>query len=194
MGICQRASSLLRAVKNRFGLRSFIRKKLAVLYKTKITIGLVPCAVGGSSIEQWIADSTYRDITLYSNLIDKARKASAYGTIKGILWHQGETNASTGNYKNYKEKLELFFTKLRNYLGDSDLPVYAGQLGSFLDRKTNLFADSINNDLNKLSASFKNFYIINTSDLTPKPDSIHFNSRSQRIMGERFAKLVYKTH
>jgi len=165
-----------------------------VLYKTKITIGLVPCAVGGSSIEQWIADSTYRDITLYSNLIDKARKASAYGTIKGILWHQGETNASTGNYKNYKEKLEFFFTKLRNDLGDSDLPVYAGQLGSFLDRKTNLFADSINNDLNKLSASFKNFYIINTSDLTPKPDSIHFNSRSQRIMGERFAKLVYKTH
>jgi hypothetical protein len=168
-------------------------KKLAALYKEKITIGLVPCAVGGSSIEQWIGDSTYRDVTLYSNLINKARKAAAYGTIKGILWHQGEANANTGSYKNYKEKLELFFTKLRNDLGDSTLPIYAGQLGSFLDRKTNPFADSINNDLLKLSSSFKNFYVINLSDLTPNPDSIHFNSQSQRIMGERFAKLVYKT-
>jgi hypothetical protein len=168
-------------------------KKLAAMHKKKITIGLVPCAVGGSSIEQWIGDSTYRDVTLYSNLINKAKKAAAYGTIKGILWHQGETNASTGNYKNYKETLELFFTKLRNDLGDSALPVYTGQLGSFLDRKTNPFADSINNDLKKLSSSYKNFYVINTSDFTPKPDSIHFNSHSQRIMGERFAKLVYKT-
>ena len=168
-------------------------KKLAALYNKRITIGLVPCAVGGSSIEQWIGDSTYRGVTLYSNLINKARKAAAYGTIKGILWHQGETNASAGNYKNYKEKLEQFFTKLRNDLGDSHLAVYAGQLGSFLDRKTNPFADSVNNDLMKLSSSFKNFYVIDISDLTPKADSIHFNSRSQRIMGERFAQLVYKT-
>jgi hypothetical protein len=168
-------------------------KKLAAVYKKKITIGLVPCAVGGSSIEQWIGDSTYRDVTLYSNLINKAKKAAAYGTIKGVLWHQGETNASAGNYKNYKENLELFFTKLRNDLGDSALPVYTGHLGSFLNRRTNPFADSINNDLQKLSSSSKNFYVINTSDLTPKHDSIHFNSRSQRIMGERFAKLVYKT-
>jgi hypothetical protein len=168
-------------------------KKLAALYKKKITIGLVPCAVGGSSIEQWIADSTYRGVTLYSNLINKARKAAAYGTIKGVLWHQGETNAAAGNYKNYKEKLELFFTKLRNDLGNSHLPIYAGQLAPFLDRKTNPYADSINNDLQSLSSSFENFYVINTDDLSPKSDSVHFNSRSQRIMGERFARLVYKT-
>ena len=168
-------------------------KKLAALYNKKITIGLVPCAVGGSSVEQWIDNSTYRGVTLYSNLTNKARIAATHGPIKGILWHQGETNASPGNYKNYKEKLEQFFTKLRKDLGDSDLPVYAGQLGSFLDRKTNPFADSVNNDLLKLSSSFKNFYVIDVSDLTPNPDSIHFNSQSQRIMGERFAKLVYKT-
>jgi len=168
-------------------------KKLAGLYKNKITIGLVPCAVGGSSIEQWIANSTYRGVTLYSNLINKARKAAAYGTIKGVLWHQGETNAATGNYENYKEKLEQFFTKLRNDLGNPHLPIYAGQLAPFLDRKTNPYADSVNNDLQRLSSAFENFYVINTDDLKPKSDSVHFNSQSQRIMGERFARLVYKT-
>jgi hypothetical protein len=168
-------------------------KKLAALYKKKITIGLVPCAVGGTSIEQWIGDSTYRGVTLYSNLINKTRKAASFGTIKGVLWHQGENNASFGNYKNYKEKLEKFFTKLRNDLGNPHLPIYAGQLAPFLDRKTNPYADSVNNDLQRLSSSFENFYVINTDDLKPKSDSVHFNSQSQRMMGERFARLVYKT-
>lgn len=116
-----------------------------------------------------------------------------FGTIKGLLWHQGETNANAANYKNYQKKLETFFTKLRNDLGDPELPVYAGQLALFLSRKTNPFADSVNKDLKDLSNSMKKMYIINTTDLTPKSDTIHFDSRSQRIMGERFAKMVFKT-
>src|SRR4030095_10614678 len=63
-------------------------KKLATLYKNKITIGLVPCAVGGSSIEQWIADLTYRDVTLYSNLTNTTTKEAAFQKIKGVLWSQ----------------------------------------------------------------------------------------------------------
>jgi len=167
-------------------------KKLSKLYGNNVTIGLVPCAVGGSSIEQWLGDSTYRDVTLYSNLMNKAKAASQYGIIKGILWHQGETNASNAGYKNYKQKLEIFFSKLRNDLGYPELPVYAGELASFLSRTANPFADSVNKDLQALSEIMKNMYVINTADLTPKTDSIHFDTRSQRIMGERFAKMVYK--
>ena len=168
-------------------------KELASLYGKKITIGLVPCAVGGSSIEQWLGDSTYRHVTLYSNLLQKAIPAAKQGTIKAILWHQGETNASTANYKNYKEKLEQFFTKLRKDLGNPTLPVYTGQLAPFLSRATNPYADSINKDLQILSTTMKNMYVIKTTDLKPKSDSIHFDSRSQRIMGKRFASMVYKT-
>ena len=168
-------------------------KKLSGLYGKDITIGLVPCAVGGSSIEQWLGDSTYRDISLYSNLIKKAKLAAQYGIIKGILWHQGESNAGYASYKNFPQKLQSFFTKLRNDLGNPDLPVYAGELASFLNKRSNPFADSVNSDLQQLSVTMKNFYVIKTNDLTPKPDSIHFNSTSQRIMGERFALQVYKT-
>lgn len=168
-------------------------KKLVSLYGKKITIGLIPCAVGGSSVEQWLGDSTYRGVTLYSNLLTRVRKATAYGTIKGLLWHQGETNATTKNYKNYKEKLATLFTKLRNDLGNPGLPVYAGEVSSFLSRKNNPFADSVNNDLHTLTASLKDLYIIRTGDLTPNADSIHFDARSQRIMGERFAKKVYES-
>jgi hypothetical protein len=168
-------------------------KELASMYGKKITIGLIPCAIGGSSIEQWLGDSTYRNVTLYSNLLKKVRSAATHGTIKGVLWHQGETNANTANYKNYKEKLERFFTKLRNDLNEPGLPIYAGELALFLSRVTNPFADSVNKDLHTLSASMKNMFVINTTDLAPKSDSIHFDSRSQRIMGKKFAQMVYKT-
>ncbi len=166
-------------------------KKLSALYGKEITIGLVPCAIGGSSIEQWLGDSTYRDITLYSNLIKNARIAMQYGTIKGILWHQGESNSSGVTYKNFLQNLNSFFTKLRNDLGNTTLPIYAGELASFINKSTNKFVDSVNSDLYQLSRSDKNIYVIKTSDLTHRGDTLHFDSRSLRLMGERFAKKVY---
>jgi hypothetical protein len=72
------------------------------------------------------------------------------------------------------------------------LPVYAGQLGSYLNTVSNPNAQAVNNDLQQLSTSYKNFFIISTSDLTCKSDSIHFDSRSQREMGKRFATEVYQ--
>lgn len=168
-------------------------KQLAKLYGKDITIGLIPCAVGGSSIEQWLGDSTYRNVKLYSNLLKKANAAKPYGELKGMLWHQGESNASNRGYRNYRQNLETFFTRVRNDMGYPDLPVYAGQLASFLSRRENPMTDAINNDLTAMTTGFKNFYVVPTADLTPRTDSIHFDSKSQRTMGERLAKKAYES-
>src|SRR5437868_5585228 len=119
-------------------------KNLAALYGQNITIGLVPCAIGGSSIEQWLGDSTYRKVKLYSNFLKRIKAVSEYGIIKGLLWHQGESNSNTNSYKNYKEKLESFFIKIRSDLNNPELPVYAGEIPSFLNRQKNPFTDSVN--------------------------------------------------
>lgn len=168
-------------------------KKLSSLYGKNITIGLIPCAIGGSSIEQWLGDSTYHGVTLYSNLMNKVKAAAQYGIIKGIIWHQGESNSGRFSYRNYKQKLETLFTKIRTDVSVPDLPIYMGEISSFLKRTTNPNADSVNRDMHLLSSSMKNVYVIKTGDLTPKLDTIHFDSRSQRIMGERFARKVYET-
>ena len=166
-------------------------KALSKRLGKQITIGLVPCAVGGSTIEQWLADSTHRDVKLYSNFLQKAKVAIQAGTVKGILWHQGENNATAETYKNYKEHLEKFFTRVRNDLDDADLPIYAGEVASFLNPARYPLANAVNKDLHALSATFKNLIVIKTADLTPLKDSIHFNSTSQRVMGKRFAEKVY---
>lgn len=167
-------------------------KKLSTSYGKKITIGLIPCAIGGSSIEQWLYDSTYRGLTLYTNLVNKIKAAMPYGTIKGMIWHQGESNSGRFSYRSYKQKLESLFTKIRKDVGNDDMPIFMGEISSFLNRVTNPKADSVNRDMHLLASEKTNMFVIKTADLTPKADTIHFDSRSQRIMGERFAESVYK--
>ena len=166
-------------------------KKLAGKYKKEITIGLVPCAIGGSSIEQWLGDSTYRGVTLYSNFLQKAKSAAQSGTIKGLLWHQGESNTGTKSHIAYKEKLERFFTKVRTDLQQPTMPIYLGPLGSYLTKASFPYTDSVNQDIKELSQT-ENIFLIKTSDFSHLKDTIHFDSKSQRLMGKRFAKKVYR--
>ena len=166
-------------------------KELSKKYGKEITIGLVPCAIGGSSIEQWLGDSTYRGVTLYSNFLQKAKAAAQNGTIKGILWHQGESNTGIKSHVGYKQKLESFFAKVRNDLHEPELPIYMGSLGSYLTKYSFPFTNEINNDIKSLSATGKNMYLVKTSDFTCLKDTIHFDSPSQRLLGKRFAKAVY---
>ncbi|MDQ6812182.1 MAG: sialate O-acetylesterase, partial [Bacteroidota bacterium] len=68
-------------------------KRLIKDIPENISILLIPTAVGGSSIQQWLGDSTYRQVTLLSNFKEKVQLAKKYGKIKGLLWHQGESDA-----------------------------------------------------------------------------------------------------
>jgi hypothetical protein len=167
-------------------------KELSKKYGKEITIGLVPCAIGGSSIEQWLGDSTYRGVALYSNFLQKAKKASQYGIIKGMLWHQGESNTGTKSHIDYKKKLESFFTKLRADVQQPEMPIYLGPLGLYLTNHSFPYWDAINKDMEELVQTGNKIYLVKTSDFTHLKDTIHFDSRSQRLMGKRFAKAVYK--
>lgn len=167
-------------------------KELSKKYGKEITIGLVPCAIGGSSIEQWSGDANYRGVKLYSNFLEKAKIAAQSGTIKGLLWHQGESNTGAKSHVDYKQKLEGFFTKVRSDLQLPELSIYMGLLGPYLTTYSFPFTDEVNKDIKKLSETGKNMYLIKTSDFTHLADTIHFDSRSQRKMGKRFAKAVYR--
>jgi len=164
-------------------------KTLIDSFPENITIGILPCAVGGSSIEHWIGDSTFRGVQLFTNFKNKVDYVKQYGLIKGILWHQGESNAKSGLISTYQNNLDELFLKFRTYVKNDSLPILIGELGSFAipEEKQNRW-DSINLIINKYATNEKFISVINTNDLKNKGDNLHFNSKSQRIMGERFAK------
>jgi hypothetical protein len=169
-------------------------KELIKHLNDSIIIGLVPCAVGGSSTDQWLGDSLHRGVMLLSNFRQRTRIAAESGTLKGILWHQGEDNANELKFKNYRHELDSLFSEFRITASNDNLPILAGELASFLDRKKyGSYPDSVNKILNKIAAENKNVFIIKTADLKTKGDYVHFDSESQRIMGRRFAeKYIYE--
>ena len=155
-----------------------------------ISILMIPTAVGGSSISQWLNDSVYRNVKLFSNFLAKVEIGKKTGIIKGILWHQGESDANEKNIPLYKQRLGLLFSKFRTTVGNNESPVLIGELGSFSEDPGNF--SLINKTIHEYAAEDKNSKVISTKDLKDKGDHLHFDSKGQRTMGRRFAKEYLK--
>ncbi len=153
-----------------------------------IYIGLIPCAVGGSSTTDWLSDSIYNGVRLKSNLADKLTWAMEYGIVKGIIWHQGESDATAGKLPVYRENTEILFEYFRSLAGDPELPIIAGELGIFPGvEKNRLEYLKINDILSAISAEDPNTMLVHSFGTMPRDDNVHFDGPSQRAMGRRYA-------
>lgn len=157
-----------------------------------VSILLIPAAVGGSSSAQWLGDSLHRNVKLMSNFRQRIAAVEKLGTIKGILWHQGEGDTDDDvNIPGYEERLKGIFARLREHCNSNLLPIIIGELGSFSESPVRW--NAINNAIHNYAKSDKNTFVVATGDLSSKPDKIHFDSNSQREMGRRMAEAFMKT-
>ena len=118
-------------------------------------------------------------------------KSQKSGIIKGILWHQGENDATAQEtIEIYDKQLQKVFTLFRNLIGDSELPVIIGELGSF--SKTDNDWQAINSKIEEYVKTDPNSFLIETGDLKHKGDRVHFDSEGQREIGRRFAEEFIK--
>lgn len=167
---------------------SFARK-LASEVDNDITIAILPAAVGGSSIKYWLNDSIFNGVHLRSNLIEKINLAKQYGTLKGVLWHQGESDATPEKIPEYECNLKKLFYLMRFIAQDNDLPIVAGELGTkAVDKTMKENWSKITTIIHKVVAETPDTYIVNTGDLNVKADHVHFDAPSQRLLGERYAE------
>ena len=151
-----------------------------------VTIGLVPCAVGGTPLKRW-----ERGGDLYSNAVQRARLAMREGTLKGIIWHQGESDSGTAtNANSYGDRLSRMIQDIRADLGTPDLPVVVGQIGEFLyDRGPEHapYARVVNAALAALPEKTPATACAPSKGLKDKGDQLHFDAPSQRELGRRYA-------
>lgn len=147
---------------------------------TKANIGLVVNAKGGTSIEEWKPGDL-----LYNEAIKQTQKAlQSDAILKGIIWHQGESNASKS--KKYLPLLINLIDNLRTDLNMPDLPFIAGQLSTDKPKRK-----KFNKMILELPKKVKHTAVIK-SDHTSTIDETHFNSASQRLLGERYALEMLK--
>ena len=149
------------------------------------TIGLIPCAEGGSTLDEWAVEQV-----LFRHAITEAKFAMQSSELSGILWHQGESDSMNGNYKVYYKKLLLIIDALRKELNAPDLPLIIGGLGDFLGKKGFgkgcIEYNFINQELEKFSFEQDNCYFVTASGLSCNPDGIHIDAISQRKFGLRY--------
>ena len=155
------------------------------------TIGLISCAFGGTPLKRW-----QKGGDLYSNAVHRARLAMKDGTLKGILWHQGESDSgTTNNAYTYGERLGQMIQDLRADLGCPNLPFVAGQIGEFLyDRGPNhsQYPRVVNAALAALPDKVPTTACVPSTGLKHKGDVLHFDAESQRELGRRYAKEMLR--
>lgn len=152
-----------------------------------IKIGLIPCALGGSPIKVWEPAAVYLTVFHpYNDAVARAKLAMRQGVLKGILWHQGESDNDSVHAALYLQKLKTLIDRLRTDLGQPDLPFVAGEIGYFL--KENF----INPVLNQLPQRVPNTAVVSAKNLTDKGDRLHFDTPSARELGKRYALAMKK--
>lgn len=159
--------------------------ELLLYIPTDVTIGLVPCAVGGSSVRNWLDDQSYRGVNLLSNFREKVNAARTIGTIKGILWHQGESDNTVDKRKTYLKSIDSLFNQFRLIADNHELPILVGEIGDFNPERK---VEDLNTLIRQGTQQDPYRFFVISAGLKDKGDNIHFDSPSIRELGKRYAQ------
>ena len=165
------------------GLAASFAKAFVETFDTEL--GLIPAAMGGSSISDWEVGGTY-----YNDAIERAKAAQKDSEICAILWHQGESNRS--NHSGYADKLQTILDAMIAELGlDRDkVIIITGELREISTNPSQ--RETFHAELNKLNDVYKNYGVADADGLTLNSDIIHFDAPSLRVFGYRYFD-IFKT-
>jgi len=162
-----------------------------VLAGTGRPIGLIPCALGGSTIAQWDpAGKIHGDSTLYGAMLNRARSAGTRH-IKGLIWYQGESEAFTAQPGTYEAKLLDLIDSFRQDLGIPDLPVLIVQIGRVINRDTVMDRnwEAIRNIQLQVITKRPNLSLTTGIDLE-LDDCVHFSTAGNQRLGARLGEIA----
>ncbi|CAK9312541.1 unnamed protein product [Citrullus colocynthis] len=184
---------------------SFAHQLLAKAGPNAGVVGLVPCARGGTLIEQWIKNPSNPNATFYQNFIERIKASDREGgVVRALFWFQGESDAAMNDTAmRYKDNLKNFFTDIRNDIKPRFLPIIVVKIALydfFMKHDThNLPAvraaeDAVSKELphvvtidaSKLPLNFKTHEGFNK-------DHGHFNTTMEIIVGKWLAD-IYLSH
>ena len=155
-------------------------------------VGLLPCAVGGTPLRRWMPGAD-----LYENAVRIAHSALQGGRLRGILWHQGEADAKTrDDASSYGRRFVEMVQALRTELAAEDVPLLAGELGSFLREHPGCdYFETVNRHLRELEGVLGNYAFVSAEGLGDNGDTLHFHSAALREFGRRYAErfLAYSS-
>ena len=160
----------------------------------EVTVGLIPCAHGGSPISVWQPGRYYKPTRghPWDDAIKRSKLAMKAGTLKGILWHQGESDSKAGLAEAYEKKLHDLVARFRKELDAREAPFLAGQMGIFKERPWSDAKKRVDQAHRELPKKLKHAGFVGAKGLDHKGDQTHFDASSYRELGRRYADVFFK--
>lgn len=163
---------------------SFLKKLQPLVNRP---IGIMVNAQGGSSIVSWYQPGKPN----YDASLKRIKEIMKYGTLKGIIWHQGSADNSAAvadNFVTYKAEFNAMVTNFRKDVGIPDLFFICGELS---DGRPEFDAFNLNVIQAVKSYIPNSDYIMATGTILLS-DGIHWDEPSVVMMGERYADKFYQ--
>ena len=119
----------------------------------------------------------------YERLLSMAKIAAKDGVIKGILLHQGETDAYNDKwrttlrkiYRDLQQELRFDSTAVPLLVGEVVRGEYGGICGH------------ANPTINDIANHYPNTYVVSSEGCLPSDDNLHFSSEGYRLLGRHYA-------
>ena len=119
----------------------------------------------------------------YQRLLEMAKIAAKDGVIKGILLHQGETDAYNDQwrktlrkiYRDLQQELRFDSTAVPLLVGEVVRGEYGGICGH------------ANPTINDIANHYPNTYVVSSEGCLPSDDNLHFSSEGYRQLGRHYA-------
>ena len=119
----------------------------------------------------------------YERLLSMAKIAAKDGVIKGILLHQGETDAYNDQwrktlrkiYRDLQQELRFDSTAVPLLVGEVVRGEYGGICGH------------ANPTINDIANHYPNTYVVSSEGCLPSDDNLHFSSEGYRQLGRHYA-------
>jgi hypothetical protein len=156
-----------------------------------VTVGLIPVAWGGAPISQ-----LNKGTDAYADAIAKAKLAKEKGVLKGVLWHQGESDTvEPGDAEAYAGRLKKLALDIRSDLGEPDLPFIAGNLAEFYGTGREHDASDRVARINQVRAALRDLpnrvshaaFVESAGLGSHDQNKVHFDRDSLIVFGRRYA-------
>ena len=157
---------------------------------TGVPVGLVACAHGGTSMEQWNpAKKGDGGKSLYGSMLRQVTLAG--GKVKGVLWYQGESDANPAAADVFQQKFTDLIDAVRADFGQPYLPFYYVQIGRYVRAADPSSWNKVQEIQRKLPETIPNTAVVSVLDLE-LDDGIHVGTQGLKRLGARLAKIALR--
>ena len=161
----------------------------AMVRATGVPIGLLACAHGGTSMQQW--DPTRKGEggrSLYGSML--LSLGATGGKVRGVLWYQGESDANPEDAAQFRDRFKALVSHVREDVQDPHLPFNSVQLGRFVTPSPDPGGwNAIQEHQRTLAEEIPGTAVVSGIDLE-LDDQIHIGVQGLRRLGHRLARIA----